>query len=171
MNKVTLSAIALIVLLVLGYSLYALYRQRQPETETQPSLGEVSSSPNEASPSGEAVQGATALAPTELLIEDLKIGTGEATESGDTITVHYAGTLLTGEKFDSSYDRGQPFTTEIGMGKVIPGWDQGLLGMKVGGKRRLTIPAALAYGSLSRPGIPANSALVFEVELLGVTKP
>ena len=104
-----------------------------------------------------------------LKIEDIKIGNGAEAKAGVTITVNYLGTLLNGVKFDSSYDRGQPFSFLLGARQVIPGWDEGLLGMKVGGKRKLTIPPSLAYGEKGVPGaIPANSTLVFEVELLGV---
>lgn len=104
-----------------------------------------------------------------LKIEDLRIGNGIEAKSGNTVTVNYLGTLLDGTKFDSSYDRGQSFSFLLGGGQVIPGWDQGLIGMKVGGKRKLTIPPALAYGERGVPGaIPANSVLVFEVELIGV---
>lgn len=106
---------------------------------------------------------------SSLKIEDKKIGDGVEARAGDLITVNYLGTLLDGTKFDSSYDRGTPFTLTLGAGQVIKGWDQGLLGMKVGGKRKLTIPADLAYGAQSpSPLIPVNSTLVFEVELLKV---
>lgn len=105
----------------------------------------------------------------ELIIEDIQIGTGEATKAGDTITVHYTGTLLDGTKFDSSVDRGTPYTFELGAGTVIAGWDQGLVGMQIGGKRKLTIPSHLAYGDRAAGAlIPANSTLVFEVELLEI---
>lgn len=105
----------------------------------------------------------------ELKIEDLVTGTGDEVKSGDTIIIHYNGSLLDGTKFDSSYDRNQPFETGIGVGQVIEGWDKGVIGMKVGGKRRLTIPSAMAYGDRGIPGaIPAKAALVFEVELLRI---
>ncbi len=107
---------------------------------------------------------------SQLKIEDLKIGTGSEVKSGDTISINYLGTLENGKKFDSSYDRGQPFETQIGVGQVIKGWDQGVIGMKVGGKRRLTIPPELGYGSQEIPNvIPANSTLIFEVELVGIS--
>ena len=106
---------------------------------------------------------------SQLKIEDLKIGTGPEVKSGDTIAINYLGTLENGKKFDSSYDRGQPFETQIGVGQVIKGWDQGVVGMKVGGKRRLTIPPELGYGSQEIPNvIPANSTLIFEVELVAI---
>ena len=104
-----------------------------------------------------------------LKIEDVRVGTGVEAKAGDSITVNYLGTLLDGTKFDSSYDRGTPFTFTLGAGSVIKGWDEGLVGTKVGGKRKLTIPPDLAYGAQSpSPKIPANSTLVFEVELLKV---
>lgn len=101
---------------------------------------------------------------------DIQVGTGAEAVAGKNITVHYTGTLKSdGSKFDSSLDRGEPFSFVLGTGQVIQGWDQGFAGMKVGGKRKLVIPAALAYGEQSpSPAIPPNSDLVFEVELLGV---
>jgi FKBP-type peptidyl-prolyl cis-trans isomerase len=105
----------------------------------------------------------------ELKIEDLTVGTGEEAKTGNKVTVNYLGTLLDGTKFDSSYDRKQPFAFNLGQGEVIAGWDRGVVGMKVGGKRKLTIPSDLAYGeSGSGDVIPPNSTLVFEVELLKV---
>lgn len=103
-----------------------------------------------------------------LQIEDTKVGEGTEVKAGNTVTVHYTGTLTNGVKFDSSLDRGTPFSFTIGQGQVIQGWEQGLLGMKVGGKRKLTIPASLGYGSQTIGGIPANSTLMFEIELLDV---
>lgn len=100
--------------------------------------------------------------------EDIVVGNGQEVKKGDTLTVDYTGTLTDGTKFDSSKDRGQPFEFTVGNGDVIQGWDQGLIGMKVGGTRKLTIPPELAYGDQERPGIPANSTLVFEIELLGI---
>lgn len=101
---------------------------------------------------------------------DIQVGTGAEAVDGKNVTVHYTGTLKSdGSKFDSSLDRGEPFSFVLGTGQVIQGWDQGVAGMKVGGKRKLVIPAALAYGEQSpSPAIPPNSDLVFEVELLGV---
>ena len=104
----------------------------------------------------------------DLKIEDIKEGTGEAVKSGDTILIHYKGTLTDGTKFDSSYDRGEPFETQIGVGRVIEGWDKGVVGMKVGGTRKLTIPPALGYGDQDMGVIPPNSTLIFEVELVEI---
>ena len=106
---------------------------------------------------------------TELKIEDVKVGTGAVAKAGTAVTVHYTGWLTDGTKFDSSVDSGQPFTFNLGAGEVIPGWDQGVAGMKVGGIRKLTIPPDLAYGDAGAGGvIPAGATLVFRVELLGV---
>lgn len=100
---------------------------------------------------------------------DITEGNGIEAVPGKEVTVNYAGTLENGIEFDSSYSRNQPFTFTLGAGQVIKGWDQGVAGMKVGGKRKLIIPADLAYGAQSpSPKIPANSTLVFEIELLDV---
>ena len=106
----------------------------------------------------------------ELQIEDIVVGTGDSPKQGQTVVVHYTGWLTNGTKFDSSVDRGETFEFQIGVGQVIQGWDQGVLTMKVGGKRKLTIPPELAYGDREVGGglIPANSTLIFEVELLSL---
>ncbi|MBI2639370.1 MAG: FKBP-type peptidyl-prolyl cis-trans isomerase [Candidatus Sungbacteria bacterium] len=105
----------------------------------------------------------------ELKIEVLAEGGGEGAKSGNTVFVHYVGTLVDGRKFDSSRDRGQPFSFSLGAGEVIPGWDQGLQGMKVGEKRRLTIPPELAYGERGAGNvIGPNATLIFEVEMLEI---
>jgi FKBP-type peptidyl-prolyl cis-trans isomerase len=103
----------------------------------------------------------------QLMIEDLEMGDGRAAESGDNVAVHYTGWLLDGKKFDSSLDRGQKFVFQLGARQVIRGWDEGVQGMKVGGKRRLTIPPDYGYGDRDLGIIPPNSTLVFDVELLG----
>ena len=103
--------------------------------------------------------------PAPLITEDLVVGTGPVVEVGDTVTVDYVGRLTNGAQFDSSYDRGVPFTFTAGAGQVIAGWDQGVPGMRVGGRRRLTIPPHLAYGNNPPPGLPPNATLVFEIEL------
>ena len=105
-----------------------------------------------------------------LVIEDIVVGEGEEAKSGQYVTVHYTGYLLdNGSKFDSSKDRNQPFAFPLGAGHVIKGWDQGIMGMKVGGKRKLIVPSHLAYGERKMGNIiPANSNLIFEIELYDV---
>ena len=103
----------------------------------------------------------------ELVIEDLEVGEGREAKSGDRVAVHYTGWLLNGDKFDSSLDRGQKFVFQLGARQVIRGWDEGVQGMQVGGKRRLTIPPEYGYGDRDLGIIPPNSTLVFDVELLG----
>ena len=114
-------------------------------------------------------EGKTTTTASGLKYEDVKQGTGEVATAGKTVSVHYTGWLTDGKKFDSSKDRGQPFEFPLAGGRVIKGWDEGVQGMKVGGVRKLTIPANLAYGSRGAGGvIPPDATLVFEVELLGV---
>ena len=104
-----------------------------------------------------------------LIIEDLSVGEGDEAVAGKHVTVHYSGWLTNGSKFDSSLDRNDPFDFPLGRGQVIRGWDEGVAGMKVGGKRRLTIPPEMGYGARGAGGvIPPNATLVFEVELLDV---
>ncbi len=116
----------------------------------------------------------TAIAPAETVTAsglrylDVVVGSGASPQPGQSVTVHYTGTLVDGTKFDSSVDRGQPYTFTIGMGGVIKGWDEGVMSMKIGGKRRLIVPPHLGYGARGRDGvIPPNATLIFEVELLG----
>lgn len=105
----------------------------------------------------------------QLQIETTNVGTGVETKNGDKISVHYTGMLTDGKVFDSSIPRGEPFTLTLGAGQVIKGWDQGLVGMKVGEKRKLTIPSDLGYGRDGFPGvIPPNATLIFDVELISI---
>ena len=108
--------------------------------------------------------------PAGLQIEDLAEGTGSTATTGDTVTVHYVGvSYSTGKQFDASWDRGQPFTFTLGAGQVIPGWDQGVAGMKEGGRRQLTIPPELGYGEQGQPpAIAPNETLIFVIDLLKV---
>jgi FKBP-type peptidyl-prolyl cis-trans isomerase FkpA len=115
------------------------------------------------------VTGAPTKTPSGLEYWDIKAGTGPVAQSGQKVKVHYTGWLTNGKKFDSSVDRGQPFEFMLGAGQVIKGWDQGVAGMKVGGKRQLKIPPDLGYGAAGAGGvIPPNATLIFDVELLGV---
>jgi FKBP-type peptidyl-prolyl cis-trans isomerase len=108
------------------------------------------------------------MAETKFKIEELKKGKGDEVQSGDYVTIHYTGWLEDGTVFDSSVKRGTPFQCRIGVGEVIAGWDMGVIGMKKGSKRKLTIPPQLAYGDNAVSIIPPNSTLIFEVELLNI---
>ncbi len=153
MSKNSLLTIAIIALLGIGlYSLLSSNPKPAPQLNNNPLLLITPTPPM-----------------SQLKIEDLKIGTGPAVKSGDTVIINYVGTLENGTKFDSSYDRHQPFETQIGVGQVIEGWDKGVIGMQVGGKRRLTIPPEMAYGAQGAGNlIPPNATLIFEVELVGI---
>jgi FKBP-type peptidyl-prolyl cis-trans isomerase FkpA len=109
--------------------------------------------------------------PSGLTYVDLVVGDGAEATKGQTVSVHYTGWLTNGTKFDSSVDRGQPFSFPLGAGRVIKGWDEGVAGVKVGGKRKLMIPPQLGYGERGAGGmIPPNAELIFEVHLLGIVK-
>jgi len=121
-------------------------------------------------PAKKEKKGKTVTTPSGLKYEEVKVGKGASPKKGQTVVVHYTGWLTNGKKFDSSRDRGQPFEFEIGVGRVIKGWDEGVMTMKVGGRRKLTIPPELGYGASGTPGgpIPPNATLVFDVELLNL---
>lgn len=144
-----------------------------PQTTIQPNLAttlaqSATPSTNSADLMTEANQDVVTT-PSGLQYIDLVEGTGEMPQTGQTVTVHYTGTLEDGRKFDSSRDRNQPFQFPIGAGRVIKGWDEGLSTMKVGGQRRLIIPPELGYGARGAGGvIPPNATLIFDVELLGI---
>jgi peptidylprolyl isomerase len=128
----------------------------------------IPSSPT-ATPTTTTSSGKVITTPSGLKYEDLKVGTGATPKTGQTVSVQYTGTLENGTKFDSSRDRGVPFEFAIGTGQVIPGWDEGLSTMKVGGRRKLIIPPNLGYGAAGAGGvIPPNATLLFDVELVGV---
>ncbi len=164
MEKKIAAGVAIVAILFAGFLISRKSPEKMPDT-TNTNLQQASSS---AESTASPLAAATSVLPSGLKIEDIQVGTGAEVKSGDTVTINYKGTLTNGTKFDSSYDRGTPFTTQIGVGQVIKGWDVGVVGMKVGGKRRLTIPPDLAYGSRDIPGIPANSTLIFDLELLAV---
>ena len=126
------------------------------------SVADVGSKPTVQVPSGPA--------PDHLVVRDLKTGDGAEAKSGDQVSVQYVGVLYDGGKqFDSSWDRGQPFSFQLGSGQVIPGWDQGVAGMKVGGRRELIVPPDLGYGKQGQPPtIPGDATLVFVIDLLSV---
>jgi peptidylprolyl isomerase len=120
---------------------------------------------------GKTVAAKTVTTASGLKYADVKVGNGASPVKGKQVKVHYTGTLENGKKFDSSVDRNEPFTFVIGVGQVIPGWDEGVMGMKVGGKRKLIIPSKLGYGARGAGGdIPPNATLLFDVELLDVAK-
>ncbi|KZR86628.1 FKBP-type peptidyl-prolyl cis-trans isomerase [Synechococcus sp. BIOS-E4-1] len=140
--------------------------------ETNPTLFAMAPETNQADAS--ALGGAMSADKSQILanglrITDLEVGTGPEAVAGQTVVVHYRGTLENGKQFDASYDRGKPFTFPLGRGQVIKGWDEGVQGMKVGGKRKLVIPPELGYGTRGAGGvIPPNATLIFEVELLDI---
>lgn len=144
----TFGAILIVLVIIVGIAMWA-SSQRTPTNSTTEEINMVDEA-------------------KDLKIEDLKIGDGAEAKSGNTIKVNYSGTLTDGTKFDSSYDRNEPFEFTLGASQVIEGWDKGVAGMKVGGKRKLTIPPSLAYGDQATGPIPANSTLIFEVELLEI---
>jgi FKBP-type peptidyl-prolyl cis-trans isomerase len=137
-------------------------------TASAPSAAAASSANAAATTSG-ATEGQERTLPGGLKVTDIKVGSGPMAESGQSVSVHYTGWLTDGTKFDSSVDRGEPIAFVLGAGKVIRGWDEGLKGMRVGGKRKLTIPSSMAYGEQGYPPvIPPNATLVFDVELMDV---
>ena len=148
-----------------GSGTASLYDASPSASPTADASASVSPTPS-VSPAGKVVTTASGLQ-----YQDQVVGTGAVAKSGQTVSVQYTGTLVNGTKFDSSYDHGgQPFSFQLGVGQVIKGWDEGVAGMKVGGKRMLVIPASLAYGSqdVGEGLIPPNSVLIFEVELVGI---
>ena len=164
MNRNTILVLALIAFIT-GASYFVLSQKRDTNVTT---YSTDTSSSQEASSSAEQSATDSATHASGLKIEDITVGTGAEAKKNSLVTVNYKGTLENGTQFDSSYDRNQPYTTPLGQGQVIKGWDLGIPGMKVGGKRKLIIPAELGYGSHGQGSIPANATLIFEVELLSV---
>ena len=153
---------------VLAAALLALLTANIAQTQaTRRKTSTAAHRPNTSSPT--KVSGPGTKTPSGLEYWDIRPGTGATAKNGQKVTVHYTGWLTTGKKFDSSVDAGKPFSFTIGAGEVIKGWDEGVAGMKVGGKRQLRVPPPLAYGERGYPGvIPANSTLIFDVRLLSV---
>jgi len=174
-NKYLLVTVFLALLVVAGAFLIfkipsAPANQLSQNTSTSDTIDSASTNTLGAETSPVPVASATASTDMndQLQIQDEIVGTGSEAVTGKTVTVNYVGTFTNGTKFDSSYDRNQPFPFTLGAGQVISGWDQGVVGMKVGGKRKLIIPPSLGYGPNDYNGIPGNSTLVFEIELLKV---
>lgn len=162
-RKILLAAISFIAVLAVGATAGCAGTPAEDTTTPQSEPGQVSTPPE-----GEAPEAPAAEDVTELVVEDIVVGTGAEAVAGTNVTVHYTGWLTDGTEFDSSIGR-EPFQFALGAGQVIPGWDQGVAGMKVGGQRRLTIPPDLGYGAAGAGGvIPPNATLVFEVELISV---
>jgi FKBP-type peptidyl-prolyl cis-trans isomerase len=152
-NKVlVVVAAAAVIVLIVGSAMVLKGQPTETSTNTQATI----------SPQPSAVSAG------QLEVTDVTVGTGDEAVAGKTVSVHYTGTLTDGTKFDSSVDRGQPFEFVLGASQVIKGWDEGVLGMKIGEVRKLTIPPSLGYGDRDLGRIPPNSTLHFEIELLGV---
>ncbi len=164
--------IVIVIIFIGGLGVYLIMNQKTTpkniDTTNDDAFKPITPATREVTPTTAAAVINSQTLPDGLKIEDEKIGTGAEVKSGDTISIHYLGTLENGQKFDSSYDRGTPFETQIGVGQVIKGWDEGVVGMKVGGKRKLTIPPSLGYGDQGAGSIPPNSTLIFEVELMAI---
>jgi FKBP-type peptidyl-prolyl cis-trans isomerase len=164
---VALAGFATMLLIACGYP--------DPATATGPAATTEQTTPTPSAGADDFNEGAGKTPvkfPDGLQFIDLKVGEGPAATTGSTVRVHYTGWLSSGKKFDSSRDRGEPFDVTIGSGNVIPGWEEGLLGMKVGGRRKLIIPPSLGYGAQGQPPvIPPNATLYFTVEVLAITPP
>lgn len=169
-KSVGLTIGAMVVVAAVGFFIFYGNNNGQETVVADDSLSQVSTTPGINIGETQSQDGTIPTMDTtsELKIEDVTVGTGDEAVVGKTITVNYSGTLTNGTKFDSSYDRGTPFSFTLGEGRVIEGWEKGFTGMKVGGKRKLTIPASMGYGAQAVGSIPANSTLLFEVELLKV---
>jgi FKBP-type peptidyl-prolyl cis-trans isomerase len=170
---ITIISLILVLALVIGY-VVQLSSSKIDSNNTTPKLVTNSNKLNSSTPICAGGTGSSKLKDydstlkNKLTIEDTQVGSGKIVKSGDVVCIHYKGTLTDGTEFDSSYKRNQPFVTQIGVGSVIAGWDIGIVGLQEGGKRKLTIPAELGYGAKATGSIPANSTLIFEVELVKV---
>jgi FKBP-type peptidyl-prolyl cis-trans isomerase len=181
-SKISIIISIILLLIVLGGALYLIMGNKpaaKPAITTSSTASSTIKSQVAAAPKDKCAStspklpNVKAIDPEQLKqikIEETTSGTGDEVKSGDIVCIDYKGTLLDGKVFDESYKRGQPFVTQIGVGRVIQGWDMGIVGLKEGGKRKLTIPAEFAYGSQDKGSIPANSTLIFEVELVKIIK-
>jgi FKBP-type peptidyl-prolyl cis-trans isomerase len=161
-TRMTLRTPVLVTLLVLGC------QERVPEPVSTP-MASPAPAPSASSPTPAPAAASSGAAVTSLIKEEKKVGTGPSAATGDTVRVHYTGTLMDGTKFDSSRDRNEPFEFTLGAGMEIKGWDEGVPGMKKGGQRKLTIPSDKGYGKRgSPPKIPPDAPLVFDVELVEI---
>jgi FKBP-type peptidyl-prolyl cis-trans isomerase len=162
--------LGLVALAGVAYVITACVKKDQQDQSSAPAPAAVAASPVAGTPANVAPAASNVVTTADgLQYEVLRQGNGPVAMAGQTVTVHYTGWLTDGTKFDSSVDRGQPFSFALGAGQVIKGWDEGVAGMKVGEKRKLTIPSALGYGDRGAGNvIPPNATLVFDVELLGI---
>ncbi|MFZ0532829.1 MAG: FKBP-type peptidyl-prolyl cis-trans isomerase [Anaerolineales bacterium] len=156
-QRTIIGIIAILVLALIAFLVYRDYTTKSPKYP----IGTLDTTPP--TPSASAITTASGLT-----YEDLQVGDGATAKTGDSVTVNYTGWLEDGTKFDSSIDRGQTFDFTIGAGNVIVGWDEGVAGMRVNGTRLLVIPPSLGYGSTANSSIPANSTLIFEVQLVAI---
>lgn len=168
MNKKYLVVTIILIILLIALGIYAI-TTKEPKSQALQTATPSATIEASMAPTATSSASPISMQTDKLIIQDEVVGTGAEAVIGKKITVNYAGTLTDGTKFDSSYDRGTPFSFTLGAGEVIQGWDQGFAGMKVGGKRKLTIPSSLGYGPNGIPGaIPGGATLIFEVELLKV---
>ncbi len=165
-----LTGLGLALAVVAGLTTSACSQAVEPSTAANPSNSAAAPAGQTSADAGAQTTLAGVTTPSGLKYDDIKVGSGATPQSGQTVVVHYTGWLTNGQKFDSSVDRGEPFEFVLGAGNVIKGWDEGVATMKVGGKRKLTIPPHLGYGAGGAGGgkIPPNATLVFDVELLGI---
>jgi len=154
--------------LIILAALYWIYDRNQNNMTITNQTPDSAASESTAADSSKQAAALSTAANDGLKIEVLQAGNGAAAKAGDQVSVHYTGTFTDGKKFDSSLDRGQPFAFTLGAGQVIKGWDEGLVGMQVGEKRRMTIPYQLGYGETGYGPIPAKATLIFDIELLSI---